>query len=48
MALFIFLSGYGLTVKYGTRELRCGPYIKSHLVKLWRLLVPVYIIYCTG
>ena len=44
--LFFFLSGYGLTKKYdGKSALKPGPFIKNHLVKLWLLLVPIYLVY---
>lgn len=44
--LFFFLSGYGLTKKYGTdRPLRPASYIKSHVIKLWKLLLPIYLVY---
>lgn len=44
--LFFFVSGYGLTKKYGSNsELKVFPYLKSHVIKLWKLLVPVYLLY---
>lgn len=44
--VFFFLSGYGLTKKYpDTQRLAPGPYIKNHLIKLWLLLIPVYLVY---
>ena len=44
--LFFFLSGYGLTKKYGANEpLKPGYYIMSHIIKLWKLLLPIYLIY---
>lgn len=44
--LFFFLSGYGLTKKYGTEKpLKPGSYITNHLVKLWKLLIPIYLVY---
>ncbi len=45
--VFFFLSGYGLTKKYGnkTNKIDYGRYIKTHLFKLWKLLIPVYILY---
>lgn len=45
VALFLFVSGYGLTRKYGDGPLQAGSFVKSHAVKLWRLLVPVYLLY---
>ena len=44
--LFFFMSGYGLSRKYDVRDtLAVGPYIKRHMVKLWKLLVPVFLVY---
>lgn len=45
VALFLFASGYGLTRKYGCQSISHGDYIWKHLVKLWILLVPVYLLY---
>lgn len=45
VVMFLFLSGYGLMRKYGIGPIQPGVYIKSHLAKLWRLLVPVYLLY---
>ncbi len=45
VALFLFLSGYGLTSKYGDRQINTVSYIKSHVIKLLWLLVPVYLLY---
>lgn len=45
VALFLFLSGYGLTCKYGDRQINTLSYIKSHVIKLLWLLVPVYLLY---
>lgn len=45
VALFFFLSGYGLTKKYGTSGIAVLPYLKHHVVKLWMLLIPVYFLY---
>ena len=43
---FFFLSGYGLTKKYGMQQrLAPGSYIKNHLIKLWMLIIPVYLVY---
>lgn len=46
--LFFFLSGYGLTKKYDEKStLKPGAFIKNHVIKLWLLLIPVYLIfYC--
>ena len=44
--LFFFMSGYGLTKKYGTDgTLVFGAYFKNHVFKLWKLLVPVFLVY---
>jgi len=43
--LFFFLSGYGLTKKYGTNHIDIFQYIKQHVIKLWLLLIPVYLLY---
>jgi len=45
VACFFFLSGYGLTKKYGEGELHVWRYIKVHLLKLWVLLIPVFAVY---
>lgn len=45
VALFLFLSGYGLERKYGTGAINTGAYVKHHVVKLWKLLVPIYLLY---
>ena len=45
VALFLFLSGYGLTCKYGSRQINTVSYLKSHVTKLLWLLVPVYLLY---
>lgn len=39
--LFIMISAYGLTRKYGTHELRLGHYLKSRVLKL----VPLYLLW---
>ena len=46
--LFFFLSGYGLTKKYDDKStLKPGTFIKNHVIKLWLLLVPIYLVfYC--
>lgn len=43
--LFFFLSGYGLTKKYGLKHLDMISFIKNHMIKLWKLLIPVFILY---
>ena len=43
--LFFFLSGYGLSKKYGQANLDTWKYIKSHAIKLWQLIIPVYLLY---
>lgn len=43
--LFFFLSGYGLSKKYGKQHIDIYSYIKSHAIKLWKLLIPVYFLY---
>lgn len=43
--LFFFLSGYGLSKKYGIRHIKIKPYVVNHALKLWKLLVPIYLIY---
>lgn len=45
VALFMFLSGYGLCRKYDNHPVNTGSYIWSHAVKLWKLLIPVYLTY---
>lgn len=45
VAAFFFLSGYGLAIKYDIRDINHKKYISHHLVKLWKLLIPVYLIY---
>lgn len=45
VALFLFASGYGLTSKYRDQAIHYGEYIKRYIVKLWVLLVPIYILY---
>ena len=42
--VFFFLSGYGLSKKYGkTLNIDYKNYIVKHFIKLWKLLVPVYV-----
>lgn len=44
--LFFFLSGYGLTKKYDIKKpFNTGSFIKNHVMKLWLLLVPVYVVF---
>ena len=45
VALFLFVSGYGLTRKYGDGSINKPLFIRRHVVKLWMLLAPVYILY---
>ena len=45
VALFLFASGYGLARKYGDGDIDKTSFIRRHVIKLWVLLAPVYIIY---
>ena len=45
VALFLFVSGYGLMRKYGGGNVNTSHFIRHHLVKLWILLIPVYLLY---
>ena len=45
VAPFLFLSGYGLTKKYGNHKIEYAAYCKHHVIKLLKLLVPVYLLY---
>lgn len=45
VALFLFVSGYGLMRKYGSESIDTKAYIKRHIIKLWVLLAPMYILY---
>ena len=45
VALFLFVSGYGLMRKYGDGSIDKTSFIRRHVVKLWVLLAPVYILY---
>lgn len=45
VSLFFFMSGYSLSKKYGKQRIEYFPYIKRHAVKLWKLLLPVYLLY---
>ncbi len=49
--LFLFLSGYGLVMKYereGAPSIPIGRFMWSHAVKLWKLLVPAMILFLAG
>lgn len=43
--LFFFISGYGLSKKYNNAEVNWFSFLKSHLFKLWKLLIPIFLIY---
>ena len=44
--VFFFLSGYGLTKKYNQKNrLNTFLYIKNHIFKLLKLLLPIYLLY---
>ena len=43
--LFLFVSGYGLAHKYGYGDIDKKGFIRRHVIKLWVLLAPVYILY---
>ena len=46
--LFFFLSGFGLTKKYSdVINLNPCSFLLNHIVKLWMLLIPIYLIYFT-
>ena len=45
VALFLFVSGYGLARKYGDGDIDKTSFIRRHVIKLWVLLAPVYILY---
>ncbi len=47
VSLFFFLSGYGLTKKYreGFDTFNRWEFIKKHVFKLWKLLIPIFVIY---
>lgn len=45
VALFFFLSGYGLSKKYEEKRINKLDYMKIHFIKLWKLLIPIYILY---
>ena len=43
--LFFFISGYGLSKKYNNTEINGFSFIKSHIFKLWKLLIPIFLIF---
>lgn len=43
--VFLFISGFGLSVKYGTKDLSTLHFVKCHLLKLLRLMIPAYLMY---
>ena len=45
--VFIFLSGYGITKKYGNpqQDASWGKFIGYNFKKLWMLMLPVYLLY---
>ena len=45
VSLFLFASGYGLSVKYDSRSLNTGQWIKRHYLKLQLLLLPAHVAY---
>ena len=45
VAVFLMLSGYGLTRKYGGQPVDQRLYVKRHATKLWLLLIPVYLLF---
>lgn len=45
VAPFLFLSGYGLSKKYGNQEIGYAVFVKRHVIKLLKLLVPIYLLY---
>lgn len=48
VSLFIFLSGYGLTKKYGspcTDGFNQINYLKCHVIKIWKLFIPIYLLF---
>ena len=45
VATFFFLSGYGLSKKYGNQKIGYAAFAKQHVIKLWKLLVPIYLLY---
>lgn len=46
VTLFLFLSGFGLALKYDTKkELPIFPFLWKHAKKMWKLLIPAVILY---
>lgn len=47
VVLFVFLSGFGLTRKYGNDlgGLSTWAYFKRHVLKLWKLMLPLMLLY---
>lgn len=45
VALFLFVSGYGLMQKYGSETVNKSHFVRRHVIKLWILLIPVYLMY---
>jgi peptidoglycan/LPS O-acetylase OafA/YrhL len=45
VALFLFVSGYGLMRKYGSEAVNKSHFVRRHVIKLWILLIPVYLLY---
>ena len=45
VSIFIFLSGYGLVKKYSDCSPNFMSYFKHHILKLWKLLIPMYFIF---
>lgn len=45
VAVFLMLSGYGLTRKYGQQPIDRRLYVRRHATKLWLLLIPVYLLF---
>ena len=43
--VFLFLSGFGLAAKYGSRELSKVDFVKKHILKLFWLMIPGYVIF---
>lgn len=43
--VFVFLSGYGLGKKYDNTDIHLYDFIKNHLFKLWKLLLPLFFMY---
>lgn len=45
VSLFVFISGYGLTIKYSGRKIQIPEWIKIHYLKLFFLLLPALCIF---